>query len=180
MAMGAARHVLVLGGQRSGKSRFAEGLIAGCGLSPVYIATAEAGDGEMAARVADHRQRRGSGWRTVEEPLALPATLAAEAGEGRAVLVDCLTLWLSNLMAAGRDIDVETDALIAALTAAAGPVVIVANEVGSGIMPANALARRFADAHGILNQRVAATVGRVVLMAAGLPVSIKPAPEFAL
>ncbi|KAB2853799.1 MAG: bifunctional adenosylcobinamide kinase/adenosylcobinamide-phosphate guanylyltransferase, partial [Bauldia sp.] len=146
----------------------------------VYIATAEAGDGEMAARVADHRQRRGSGWRTVEEPLALPATLAAEAGEGRAVLVDCLTLWLSNLMAAGRDIDVETDALIAALTAAAGPVVIVANEVGSGIMPANALARRFADAHGILNQRVAATVGRHQHDAAGLPVSIKPAPEFAL
>jgi adenosylcobinamide kinase/adenosylcobinamide-phosphate guanylyltransferase len=134
----------------------------------------------MAARIADHRKRRGSGWRTVEEPLALPAVLAAEAGEGRAVLADCLTLWLSNLMAAGRDIDVETDALIAALMAAAGPVVIVANEVGSGVMPANALARRFADAHGILNQRVAATVGRVVLMAAGLPVPIKPAREFAL
>ena len=96
------------------------------------------------------------------------------------MLVDCLTLWLANLMAAGSDVDAGSDALLDALSAAGGPVVMVANEVGSGIIPANALARRYADAHGVLNQRVAAAVGRVFLMAAGLPVAVKPSPEFAL
>ena len=112
--------------------------------------------------------------------MALAAVIGCEARAGQAVLVDCLTLWLANLMAAERDVPAETAALVAALAAAAGPVVLVANEVGAGIIPMNPLARRYADAHGILNQEVAGAVGRVVLMAAGLPVQIKPAPELSL
>lgn len=174
--MGASRHVLVVGGQRSGKSRFAEGLVLGSGLAPVYLATAEAGDGEMRERIATHRGRRGPSWRTREEPLALPEAITAESTSATAVLVDCLTLWLANLMAAGRDLAVEQARLAGALENAAGPVVLVSNEVGAGIIPANAMARTYADALGELNQRVAATVGRVVLMAAGQPLVIKPSP----
>lgn len=167
-------HTLVLGGRRSGKSRYAEGLVTASDLSPIYLATAEAGDDEMAERIAGHRARRGDGWKTIEEPLDLAEALASAAGEGRMVLVDCLTLWLSNLMQAGRDIDDATGALLATLGAASGPVILVSNEVGSGIVPMNALARRYADAQGILNQRVAAAIPRVVLMAAGIPLQIKP------
>jgi len=175
-------HVLVIGGQRSGKSRFAEELVVKSGRRPVYIATATAGDDEMAARIDMHRQRRGSGWTTLEAPLDLPATLGDTATADAVVLVDCLTLWLSNLMAAERDVGGETDALVAALTAAAGPVVVVTNEVGAGIIPDNPLARIYADALGTLNQRVAAAVGRVVFMAAGQPLVIKPSstPEISL
>jgi len=174
--MSAVRHVLVVGGQRSGKSRFAEELVAGSGRRPVYIATATAGDDEMAARIAAHRDRRGTAWTTIEEPLDLAVTLGREAAADAAVLVDCLTLWLGNLMAAKRDIARETETLVAALSAAAGPVVIVSNEVGAGIIPDNPLARSYADALGILNQRIAEAVGRVVLMAAGQPVLLKPSP----
>jgi adenosylcobinamide kinase/adenosylcobinamide-phosphate guanylyltransferase len=173
--MGLDAHVLVLGGRRSGKSRFAEALVLGSGLRPVYIATATAADDEMAARIAAHRSRRGDEWRTHEAPVRLADTLAGAATAGSAVLVDCLTLWLANLMGAGLDIGKETATLIGALHAAAGPVVIVSNEVGGGIVPDNALARRYSDAHGILNQGVAAAVGRVVLMTAGLPLQLKPA-----
>jgi adenosylcobinamide kinase/adenosylcobinamide-phosphate guanylyltransferase len=175
--MGLDAHVLVLGGRRSGKSRFAEGLVLGSGLRPVYVATATAGDAEMAARIAAHRSHRGEGWRTLEAPVLLADALHGAAGAGSAVLVDCLTLWLANLMEAGLDVGGETAALIAALEAAAGPVVIVSNDVGGGIVPDNALARRYADAHGILNQTVAASVGRVVLMTAGLPLLLKPSPQ---
>jgi adenosylcobinamide kinase/adenosylcobinamide-phosphate guanylyltransferase len=167
---------LVLGGQRSGKSRYAEDLIVASGCTPVYLATATAGDEEMGARIAAHRSRRGPGWRTVEEPLDLAGALADAGGPDTAVLVDCLTLWLTNLMAAGRPFDAEADRLLGALAGAAGPVVIVSNEVGSGIVPDNALARRFADALGVLNQRVAAAVDRVVLVTAGLPLTLKPVP----
>jgi len=170
-----ARHVLVLGGQRSGKSCYAEGLVQASGRAPVYLATATAGDGEMAERIARHRSRRGEAWRTVEEPLELAGALGAAATPASALLVDCLTLWLANLMAAGRDPAAETDRLLAALDEAAAPVVLVSNEVGSGIIPANALARRYADAQGILNQQVAGAVGQVVLVAAGIPSLIKPA-----
>ena len=174
--------VLVVGGQRSGKSRYAERLVAASGLAPVYLAVATAGDGEMAARIAAHRGRRAEGWRTVEEPLAIADVLARESRAGTVVLVECLTLWLSNLMGAGRDIDSEADRLIEALERAAGPVVLVSNEVGSGIMPDNALARRYADALGLLNQRVAAVATRVVLVAAGQPLILKPSqqPEVSL
>ena len=177
-----ATRVLVVGGQRCGKSRYAEGLVAASGLTPVYLAVATAGDGEMAARIADHSRRRGEDWRTVEEPLDIADVLARESAAGTVVLVECLTLWLSNLMGADRDIDAATDELIDALERTSGPVVLVSNEVGSGIVPDNALARRYADALGILNQRVAAIATQVVLVAAGQPLMLKPnrQPEFAL
>lgn len=180
--MSAAKDVLVIGGQRSGKSRFAEHLVTQSGRRPVYLATATPGDEEMAARIAAHRNRRGEGWTTVEAPLDLPSALGRAAAADAAVLIDCLTLWLSNLMAVDRNTEAETEALIAALSAAAGRVVLVSNEVGRGIIPDNPLARRYADALGILNQRIADAVGRVVVMAAGQPVLVKPSsiPEISL
>ncbi|WP_421723806.1 bifunctional adenosylcobinamide kinase/adenosylcobinamide-phosphate guanylyltransferase [Bauldia sp.] len=169
-----AAHLLVVGGRRSGKSRYAEEQALLSGLAPVYLATAEAGDAEMAARIAVHRQRRGDDWMTVEAPLEMPTVLSAAATSDRIVLVDCLTLWLANIMEAERDVESESEALVSALDAAAGPVILVSNEVGSGIVPVNALARRYADAQGILNQKVAATVDRVVTMIAGIPLQLKP------
>ena len=163
---------LVLGGARSGKSRFAENLVARSGLRPVLIATAEAGDAEMAARIAAHRARRGPGWTAVEEPLELAGALAAVAA-GQAALVDCLTLWLANLMAAGRDVDAARRGLAAALPGLAAPAVLVSNEVGQGIVPDNALARRFRDAAGLLHQDVAAAADRVWFVVAGLPQRLK-------
>lgn len=163
---------LALGGARSGKSRFAESLVLASGLRPVYVATAGAGDAEMAARIAAHRARRGSAWTTVEEPLDI-AGAASGVAEGSAVLVDCLTLWLANLMAAGRDPDAECAALLAALGAARAPVVCVANEVGLGIVPDNPLARRFRDAAGAANRRIAAAADRVWFVVAGLPQRLK-------
>ena len=170
-------HVLVLGGRRSGKSGFAEDLVLSSGHAPVYVATATPGAGEMSARIAAHRTRRGGEWRTVETPLLLADAIAGAAVAGSAVLVDCLTLWLANLMEAGYDVSVETAGLVAALDAATGPVVFVSNEVGAGIIPDNALARRYSDAHGILNQRIGAAVGRVVLVVAGQPLLLKPSPQ---
>ena len=172
-----ARATLVVGGQRSGKSRYAERLVAASGYAPVYLAVATAGDDEMAARIAEHRDYRGDHWRTVEEPLEIAAVLARESRADTVVLVECLTLWLSNLIGAARDIDAATDGLIDALERAAGPVVLVSNEVGGGIIPDNALARRYADALGLLNQRVAAVATQVVLVAAGQPLLIKPRRE---
>lgn len=169
------RVALVLGGARSGKSAYAERLAEAAG-APVYLATGQAGDAEMAARIAAHRARRGAGWTTVEEPLDLVGALGASARPGRAVLVDCLTLWLANLMHDGRDPDAETARLAAALPGLAGPAVLVGNEVGLGIVPDNALARRFRDAAGRLNQAVAAAADRVVFVAAGLPLTLKDAP----
>lgn len=166
---------LVLGGARSGKSRYAESLIEGLPPPWAYVATAEAGDDEMAARIKAHRARRGAEWRTVEAPRDLAAALAAC---GRMpVLVDCLTLWLSNLMLAEADIDAEVERLETALAAAAAPVVLVANEVGSGIVPDHPLGRRFRDLQGTLNQRLAAGADRVVLMVAGLPLAVKGAAK---
>jgi adenosylcobinamide kinase/adenosylcobinamide-phosphate guanylyltransferase len=165
--------LLVLGGTRSGKSRYAEDRVERLGLTPVYLATGAAGDAEMAARMAAHLARRGPRWRTVEEPLELSERLIGEAQPKNAVLVDCLTLWLANLMAAQRDLAAETARLVAALDRAEGVVALVSNEVGGGIVPDNVLARRFADAQGVLNQRVAAAVDEVVLIAAGLPLVLK-------
>ena len=175
-----ARTVLVVGGQRSGKSRYAEGLVLASGRKPVYLATATVGDLEMAGRVAAHRRRRSDAWQTVEEPLELPSAIGATALAGNAVLVECLTLWLSNLMDADRDIDAESPRLVAALGEARGPVVLVSNEVGSGVIPANPLARRYADALGTLNQQVAAAADHVILVAAGLPLVLKPGEEPAI
>jgi adenosylcobinamide kinase / adenosylcobinamide-phosphate guanylyltransferase len=171
----AAKLTLVLGGARSGKSRYAESLIAA--LPPLwqspwtYVATAEPGDTEMAARIAAHRARRGPQWQTVEAPRDLAAALGS--CQTAPVLVDCLTLWLSNLLLAGADIDAAFDRLEQTLTSASAPVVLVANEVGSGIVPGNALGRRFRDLQGVLNQRIAACADRVVLVVAGLPLVLK-------
>jgi adenosyl cobinamide kinase/adenosyl cobinamide phosphate guanylyltransferase len=162
---------LVLGGARSGKSRYAESLITALPPTWTYIATAEAGDEEMVARIEAHRARRGADWRTVEAPRDLSAAFAACAK--MPVLVDCLTLWLSNLMLAEADIDAEVERLEKALAATAAPVVLVANEVGSGIVPEYPLGRRFRDLQGSLNQRMAAGADRVVLMVAGLPLVLK-------
>lgn len=167
---------LVLGGARSGKSRHAETLVASAASAATYIATAEAGDAEMAARIAEHRARRSDFWRTVEEPLELAVAIAAYAAPDRPVLVDCLTLWLSNLLGAGRAVAHETEALSAALRGAAGPVVLVANEVGLGLVPDTPLGRVFRDGAGRLNQAVAAVADRVVFVAAGLPLVLKGSP----
>lgn len=175
------RTALVFGAARSGKSRFAERLALATGLSPIYIATAEARDGEMAARVAAHRAARaGRGWTTIEEPLDLVALLAAHAAPHAVMLVDCLTLWLSNLMEHMRDPEAEGDALAAFVAAAPGPIVLVSNEVGAGIVPMNALARRFQDAQGQLNQKIAAAAASVFLVSAGQPLRLKPQPEVSL
>jgi adenosylcobinamide kinase/adenosylcobinamide-phosphate guanylyltransferase len=164
---------LVLGGARSGKSAFAEQLVGDSGLARSYLATATAGDDEMRARIAHHRIQRGDGWTTVEEPLALVDALTREATPGRAVLVDCLTLWLSNLMFAARDTEMEARRLTRFLGAAKYPVVLVSNEVGLGLVPETPLGRSFRDAQGRLNQIVAAAVPNVVFIAAGLPLWLK-------
>ena len=162
--------MLVLGGARSGKSAHAERLIEALGGPALYIATAAAGDSEMAARIAAHRARRGALWTTREAPLDLAAAIAAA---DRPALVDCLTLWVSNLMHAGRDVAAEGERVIAALAEARAPVVLVANEVGLGIVPDNALAREFRDLAGRLNQRIAGAADTVVFIAAGLPLVLK-------
>jgi adenosylcobinamide kinase/adenosylcobinamide-phosphate guanylyltransferase len=160
----------VIGGARSGKSALAERLVRASGLPRIYVATAEAWDDEMAARIAQHRADRGEGWRTVEAPHDLMPVLAAAAG---VVLVDCLTLWLTNRMLAEADLAAEGVALVAAMAASPARVVAVTNEVGMGIVPDNALARRFRDAQGRLNQAVAAQAGMVVGVMAGLPFVLK-------
>jgi adenosylcobinamide kinase / adenosylcobinamide-phosphate guanylyltransferase len=170
-----AELTLVLGGARSGKSRYAESLIAAL-PSPwrppwAYFATAEAGDDEMAERIAFHRARRGSSWETIEAPRDLASALLS--CRHRPVLVDCLTLWLSNLMLAGANIDAETAQLEQAITATGAPIVLVANEVGYGVVPDHPLGRRFRDLQGVLNQRIAARAARVVLVVAGLPLAVK-------
>lgn len=168
---------LVLGGARSGKSAYAERLARERGGERVYLATATAGDGEMSERIAHHRDRRGPDWVTIEEPLALAETLRRESLPGRAVLVDCLTLWLSNVMLAERDVEAGTHDLCACILSSSGPVILVSNEIGLGLVPETPLGRRFRDAQGRLNQAVAATVPRVVFIAAGLPLVLKPTPS---
>jgi adenosylcobinamide kinase/adenosylcobinamide-phosphate guanylyltransferase len=167
------RPTLVLGGARSGKSRFAERLAWESGFARIYLATATAGDDEMHARIAHHRAQRGDGWRTVEEPLALVDALTREAGEGCVVLVDCLTLWLSNLMHASHDVEAETKALAEWLRGTRHPVLLVSNEVGLGLVPETPLGRDFRDAQGRLNQAIAAVVPNVAFVAAGLPLWLK-------
>lgn len=162
---------LVMGGVRSGKSRYAEKLATQFAAPWTYIATGEAYDDEMRARIAEHRAQRGDGWQTLEAPLDLAPAILSSAGN--AIMVDCLTLWLSNLLHADRDIDAETATLKAALERSPAPVFLVSNEVGLGIVPDNALARRFRDAAGLLHQRLAVRADRVLFMVAGLPLTVK-------
>lgn len=164
--------ILITGGARSGKSTRAEKRARAFPGRPVYIATAEALDGEMAERIAKHRARRGTDWVEREVPLDLVQVLIATDGGG-ARLVDCLTLWLSNLMHAERDWEREVNALAAALIKLESPVVLVTNEVGLGIVPDNALARSFRDAAGIMNQTIAAAAYEVEFVVAGLPMKLK-------
>ena len=165
--------VLVLGGARSGKSSYAESLILGRAESALYLATSEPLDGEMTDRVRRHRERRDARWETLEEPLDLVSALLRSTRANRPVLVDCLTLWLSNLMLGERDLPAAFAAFETALAGRAAPTVVVSNEVGLGIVPDNALARAFRDQAGLLHQRIAARADRVLFMAAGLPMVVK-------
>jgi len=164
--------ILITGGARSGKSTRAEARARAFPGQPVYVATAEPLDGEMEARIARHRARRGTDWIEREAPLDLAAALVASDGGG-ARLVDCLTLWLSNLMHAGRNWEHEVDALAATLFNLKSPVVLVTNEVGLGIVPDNALARSYRDAAGIMNQTIAEFADEVEFVVAGLPMKLK-------
>ncbi|HEX4456459.1 MAG TPA: bifunctional adenosylcobinamide kinase/adenosylcobinamide-phosphate guanylyltransferase [Polyangia bacterium] len=173
-----SRFIVVTGGARSGKSRLAESRVAE--LAPggpwLYIATAEAGDDEMRARIAQHQRRRGDDWRTVEAARDVAAALARDVGDARAVLIDCATLWLSNRMFDGLTDDAilaEADTIAAVARAAAVPVLLVTNEVGAGIVPDNPVARRFRDLAGWVNQRVAGVADEVVLVACGLPLRLR-------
>jgi adenosylcobinamide kinase/adenosylcobinamide-phosphate guanylyltransferase len=174
-AAGDVRLTLVLGGAGSGKSRYAESLITAQAPPWIYVATAQAGDDEMARRIAAHRARRNAGWQTIEAPHDLAGALETASAHAR-LLVDCMTLWLTNRMLAEADLDAEIGRLEEALLRRAGMAVLVSNEVGYGIVPDNALARRFRDAQGRLNQRLAASADRVVLVVAGLPLAVKGTP----
>ncbi len=170
---GQARHVLVLGGARSGKTRRALAHADGA-AEKIYVATAQAFDREMEDRIGAHKEERaGQGWRTIEAPLDLAGALSTDAPPEAIVVVDCLTLWLTNLMLGGHAIEGATDALVAAMADTPARVVLVSNEVGLGIVPENALARQFRDAQGRLNQRLAATVGTVEFVVAGLVLRMK-------
>jgi adenosylcobinamide kinase / adenosylcobinamide-phosphate guanylyltransferase len=169
------RSLLVLGGARSGKSAYAQSLAEAYGSERLYLATAAAGDEEMAARIARHQADRGQGWTTLEEPLEIARALLTHAQPSRVVLVDCLTLWLSNLMLAGRDPAPAVTALADAIGELAGPVVLVSNEVGMGLVPDNKLGRDFRDWQGRANRELGAACDAVIFVAAGLPLQLKPA-----
>lgn len=174
-----AKTSLIFGGARSGKSKRAEQIVeqfvaANPGARKVYMATAEIRDDEMTTRVDEHRARRDGAWTTIDVPLALDIRLRNDVGLSDVVLVDCLTMWLSNLMATEMDVSGETDKLMAAIAESPATLVLVSNEVGFGIVPDNSLARKFRDAHGVLNQKVAASVEHVEFIAAGLPLQLKP------
>ena len=166
--------LFVLGGARSGKSGFAQARAESSGLRPVFVATAQAFDSEMEARIARHAEARDARWRLIEAPFDLAEAIAEEAERGSILLVDCMTLWLSNLMLRGGDTEAATRKVADAVLALSGPAIFVSNEVGSGVVPANALGRRFRDAQGRLNQALAAACEAVVLVTAGQPTLLKP------
>ncbi|WP_293372209.1 bifunctional adenosylcobinamide kinase/adenosylcobinamide-phosphate guanylyltransferase [Nevskia sp.] len=168
---------LILGGVRSGKTRHAQQLASDSGLAVIYLATAQAGDGEMADRIAHHRASRPAHWQLIEEPLALASTLHALAAPGRCILVDCLTLWLTNLLlhGDGRRLPAERDALLATLPTLPGEIILVSNETGLGVVPLGELTRRYCDEAGWLHQTLAAVCERVVFTVAGLPMVLKGA-----
>lgn len=163
---------LVLGGAASGKSAFAESLILKENRPPLYIATAQVFDDEMAKKVTRHREMRGSLWATIEEPLDIAATLKT-VPTGQPVLIDCATLWLTNVILGDHNLKAHTDAFLKAISHCAGPVVVVSNEVGQGIVPDNALSRQFRNAQGRLNQDIASRADLVVAVMAGLPLALK-------
>jgi adenosylcobinamide kinase/adenosylcobinamide-phosphate guanylyltransferase len=166
----------ITGGARSGKSSFAEQLAADVSGKRAYLATAQALDAEMVARIEHHRKRRGSSWDTYEEPLAVAELFLKLAGKYQVVLLDCVTLWLSNIIARSEKDDAilsQVDDLIAALKAFSGTCIVVSNEVGLGIVPDNVLARRFRDLAGVMNQRIARSADDVYFLAAGIPMKIK-------
>jgi adenosylcobinamide kinase/adenosylcobinamide-phosphate guanylyltransferase len=165
--------MLITGGARAGKSRYAERLMTARPAHHAVIATATAGDAEMAERIARHKAERDKTWETIEQPISVRAAIRNAARPDRILLVDCLTLWISNLMGEQRDIEVEMQGLVGTLKIAAGPVIIVSNEVGLGIVPDNPLARAFRDNLGRANQLVAAAAEVVVFMAAGIPMILK-------
>lgn len=166
---------LILGGARSGKSRLAEKLASESGLDVVYIATSQPLDGEMSARVAQHRARRPAHWALVEEPLALARVLREQAGPGRCLLVDCLTLWLTNLLMQDDSarLQEERDALLACVAQLPGRILLVSNETGLGVVPLGELTRRYVDEAGWLHQALAEKSQRVVFTVAGLPMLLK-------
>ena len=168
--------ILITGGARSGKSKYAEQRAAALGPRRLYVATAEAKDDEMAQRIAAHQKRRGSAWRTVEEPMRLAETLVASNGRTDCALVDCLTLWLSNLILRGDEsVEAKVENLVQTLPRLDFSVVLVTNEVGAGIVPDNPLARRFRDLAGWTNQRMALAANEVVFMVAGIPMFVNKA-----
>jgi adenosylcobinamide kinase / adenosylcobinamide-phosphate guanylyltransferase len=169
--------LLVLGGARSGKSHYAQRLAEASRLKPVLIATAETHDIEMADRIARHASQRKPCWAVVEEPVALTEALCREAREGRIVVVDCATLWLSNLLLQHANVSTATQELAQSIVGLAGPVIFVSNEVGAGIVPETPLARAFRDAQGLLNQALAEACEAVVLVSAGIALCLKPASE---
>jgi len=164
---------LILGGARSGKSRLALSLAESAPGRRIFVATGEAFDSEMADRIARHKAERDGTWETIDAPRDLPAAIARAAGPDRVVLADCLTLWASNLLLADADMEGASASLDAAIAAATGPLLLVSNEVGLGIVPDNVLARRFRDVAGRINQTVAARAGLVLFVAAGLPLVLK-------
>jgi adenosylcobinamide kinase/adenosylcobinamide-phosphate guanylyltransferase len=171
----ALRSALILGGARSGKSAYAQSLAEAHGPERLYLATATAGDEEMAARIARHQCDRGQGWTTLEEPLEVAAALVAHAQAGRVVVVDCLTLWLSNVMLGGRDPGPAITALAEAIVGLGGPAILVSNEVGMGLVPDNKLGREFRDWQGRANREIGAVCDAVIFVVAGLPLQLKPA-----
>ncbi len=175
MTFSIARTALVLGGARSGKSAYAQGLAEAHGPARLYLATGSAGDKEMAARIARHQRDRGQGWTTLEEPLEVAAALTAHARSSTIVVVDCLTLWVSNLMLAGWDPGLAIAALAEAVGELAGPAILVSNEVGMGIVPDHKLGREFRDWQGRVNREIGAACDAVIFVAAGLPLQLKPA-----
>lgn len=166
---------LILGGARSGKSRYAEQRALDCGKSVVYIATARAGDEEMRSRIEQHRQRRPTDWQVIEEPIHLSAVLQAHVDSERCVIVDCLTLWLSNLLLdeAPNRLSQERDELLSTIDRLPGDIILVSNETGLGVVPMGQLTRRFVDEAGWLHQALAEKSQRVVFMVAGLPMMLK-------
>lgn len=171
------KSLLVLGGARSGKSVYAQKLAENSGEKPILIATAQAHDAEMTARIARHAAERSAAWSVIQEPLMLAAALEAEARPGAIVVVDCATLWLSNLMLRETDLDRASAEITDAIRRLAGPAIFVSNEVGQGIVPENALARAFRDAQGRLNQALMRSCDAAVLVVAGAPIQVKPARE---
>ena len=164
----------VLGGARSGKSAHAEGLAEAASDRPVYIATAEIFDSEMQSRIALHQERRGPHWQLVEAPIDLPKAIGAADSADSVILIDCLSVWITNILVHEMDTDDAGDRLVAALSSCKGTVILVASETGLGIVPENRLSRRFRDANGRLNQAVAALADEVFFVAAGIALRLKP------